>query len=125
MKSIYTDKLPMPKGPYSHAVLSNGMIFTSGQLPFYPGTEDMEIENLEVATKNCLLAIENIAKIEGKELKDCISIKVYLTDMNDYGLVNDVYKEMINFDDMPARTLVEVSKLPMGSKIEVEAIIKL
>lgn len=118
---VSTNKAPSAIGPYSQGIVSNNVIFTSGQLPINPENEKLIEGNIKEATKQCIENIKAILVEAGFTLKDIVKITIFITDMNNFGFVNEIYGEYFN-KHKPARTCVEVSKLPKNAEIEIEAI---
>ncbi len=118
---ISTDKAPMPVGAYSQAVKVNGFVFVSGQIPIDVTTGLLSSEGIHKETKIILYNIAAILEAAGSSLEKVIKFTVYLKDINDIKFVNDVLKEIYG-DSPPARSTVEVSKLPKDAKIEIETI---
>ena len=120
MKTINTKKAPQAIGPYSQAKVINSFIFTSGQIPLKPdGT--MVSGNFKL---ECIQVLDNVKAIlesSGSEMTNVIKLTVYLTDLSNFDILNSVFSEYFN-DSFPARSTVEVSKLPKNSRIEIEAI---
>jgi len=120
MTPIETKGAPLPSGPYSQAVLSGNTVYVSGQIPADPadgtipeGTEDQ----IRSAMRNLL----SILSAAGVEKGLVLRVNVYLTDMNDFALMNSVYKETFR-EPYPARTCIGVSTLPKGVKIMIDAV---
>ena len=120
MKTINTKKAPQAIGPYSQAKVINSFVFTSGQIPLKPdGT--MVSGNFKL---ECIQVLDNVKAIlesSGSEMTNIIKLTVYLTDLSNFDILNSVFSEYFN-DSFPARSTVEVSKLPKNSRIEIEAI---
>lgn len=119
-KQVGTMNAPEAIGPYSQAIRVGELIYTSGQLPI-----DMESGQLETdvkkATKAALKNLESILKAEGSDLSKVVKTTVFIQNMNDFGAINEVYATF--FEDVPpARSCVEVAKLPKGAVLEIEAI---
>ena len=120
MKTINTKKAPQAIGPYSQAKVINSFVFTSGQIPLKPdGT--MVSGNFKL---ECIQVLDNVKAIlesSGSEMTNVIKLTVYLTDLSNFDILNSIFSEYFN-DSFPARSTVEVSKLPKNSRIEIEAI---
>lgn len=117
---ISTDKAPQAIGPYSQGIKMGDMIFTSGQIPLNPSTGEL-ITEIKAATKQSLENVKAILEAAGSNLDKVIKVSVFLNDMNDFVRVNEVYAEYFK-DNKPARSCVEVARLPKDSVIEIEAI---
>lgn len=118
---LATDKAPGAVGPYSQGVKSGNIIYTSGQLPIDPATGELLKGDIQ---KEARLALENVKAVieEGNgKIEDIVKVTVFVTDINNFSLINEVYAEFFG-DHKPARSLIEVSKLPKGGDLEIEAI---
>jgi 2-iminobutanoate/2-iminopropanoate deaminase len=117
---ISTDKAPGAVGPYSQAISTGTMVFVSGQLPMDPATGQI-VEGIEQQTKMSLTNVKAILEAAGSSLDKVVKATVFITNMDDFPAVNKVYAEF--FTKLPpARACVEVSKLPRGANVEIEAI---
>lgn len=117
---ISTEKAPQAIGPYSQGIKFGNMVFTSGQIPINPATGEL-ITEIKEATKQSLENVKAILEEAGSSLDKVIKVGVFLNDMNDFAVVNEVYSEYFN-NNKPARSCVEVARLPKDSVIEIEAI---
>lgn len=120
MESINTKKAPAAVGPYVQGMVHDGLIFTSGQLPINPENGEL-VMDIEVAAKQSLTNVLEIVKEAGGKLENIIKVNIYVKDMNDFGKVNKVYEEFFG-SHKPARSCVEVARLPKDGVIEIEAI---
>ncbi|MBQ1227453.1 MAG: RidA family protein [Alistipes sp.] len=122
MKKIIASPLaPKAVGPYSQAVEANGTLYISGQLPIDASTGKMA-ETIEEQTRQSLTNLSYIAKEAGYELSDAVKVTVLLDDIADFAAMNGVYAQFFT-ENMPARVCYEVAKLPMGAKVEIDAIL--
>jgi 2-iminobutanoate/2-iminopropanoate deaminase len=122
LQKILTDKAPAPIGPYSQAVLVHEkMIFTAGQIPLDPSTGKIVDGDIEVQTRQVLKNLEAVLAAGGASLKSVVKTTVFLKDMNDFAAMNEVYAEFLNAA-APARSAVEVARLPRDVRVEIEAI---
>ena len=119
---VKTDKSPKAIGPYSQAVLINNFLFVSGQIPLDPKTMNIIDGNFEKQVSQCLNNIKGILSEQNIDLKNIVKLTVFLTDISNFSIVNNVFEFFFNDNYYPARSLVEVSKLPKDSNIEIEAI---
>lgn len=120
MRSVSTGSAPAAIGPYSQAVECNGAVFVSGQLPVDPMTGEMPDTPAEQARR----ALENVRAIvesSGCTMADCVKVTIYLTDLSAFAHVNEVYKEFFA-EPYPARSCIEVSAVPKGAMLEIDAI---
>lgn len=121
MKVIQTQKAPAAVGPYSQAIEVNGLIFTSGQLPIIPESGELINDDIKKATARSLENIKEILQEAGSSLDKVVKVNIFLKDMNDFSSVNEVYSKYFT-KNKPARSCVEVSKLPKDGIIEIEAV---
>lgn len=120
MESINTKKAPAAVGPYVQGMVHDGLIFTSGQLPINLENGEL-VSDIEAAAKQSLTNVLEIVKEAGGKLENIIKVNIYVKDMNDFGKVNKVYEEFFG-NHKPARSCVEVARLPKDGVIEIEAI---
>ncbi len=121
-KGIVTDKAPAAIGPYSQAIEADGFIFASGQIPIDPATGNIP-EGIEAQAKQALTNVSNLMKAAGLSMDNVIKTSVFIKDMNDFAKVNEIYATFFT-GDYPARSCVEVARLPKDVLIEVEVIAK-
>lgn len=122
MKTIIsTPKAPAAIGPYSQAVLVNGMLFTSGVIPIDPETNTLVQGDVEAQARQAIGNLKNLIEASGSSIEKVVKTTVFIKDMNDFGKINDIYKEFFT-SDFPARSCVEVARLPKDVLIEIEAI---
>ena len=119
---VNTDKAPGAIGPYSQGIKAGGFMFVSGQIPVDPTTGQVVSGGIAAQTKQALDNISAILKAENLKLGDVVKTTVFLMDMNDFQTVNQVYGEYFS-QDAPARSCVQVSKLPKDVLIEIEVIV--
>jgi len=118
---ISCNSAPFAIGPYSQAVKACNLIFVSGQIPIDPKTGEIEAKDIEGQTKQVLENIKNILTAAGSSLDKVVKTTVYLTDLSDYDCVNKTYGTFFQ-GSFPARAAVEVSRLPKGVGVEIEAV---
>ena len=120
MQTINTKNAPQAIGPYSQAKIVGNLVFTSGQIPLKPdGT--MVSDNFKL---ECIQVLDNIKEIlnaSGSSISNIIKLTVYLTDLSKFNILNNVFDKYFK-DSLPARSTLEVSKLPKDSRVEIEAI---
>jgi len=119
---MFTSKAPQPIGPYSQAILYDNLLFVSGQSPIDPETGKTNSTDVEGQTRQVLTNIRNIVEEAGCSLHDVLKVTAFLDDMNNFTAFNKVYEEFFN-TSKPARSCIQAGKLPMGWKVEVEAIV--
>jgi len=119
--AFQTDKAAITGGPYSQAIIHNGLIYTSGQGAIDPKTNQISLGTIEEESK---LTIENLRIIleeAGSSLDKVLKVTVHLLDMREYGRFNEVYKKFFE-KNLPARTCVQSAKLPFGVRVEIDVI---
>ena len=119
-KVISTTKAPAAIGPYSQAIEVNGMIFTSGMIPINPETGEI-VEGLQEQAKQALTNVKSLLESQGSGMGKIIKTTVFIKDMNNFAKINEVYATFFD-GDYPARSCVEVARLPKDVLIEIEAI---
>lgn len=117
---ISAQNAPAALGPYNHAIEANGFVFTSGQIGVDPASGEM-VPSLEGQTKQVFSNLQAVLQAAGCTLAHVVKCTVFLQDMNDFGTVNALYGEAFG-KDFPARSCVQVAKLPAGALVEIEAI---
>ena len=122
IKRINTEKAPAAIGPYSQGVAANQFLFVSGQLPIDPATGNMAAENVAAQAKQSLQNLSHILEEAGASLENVVKTTVFIQNMEDFGTINEVYAQFFRGDALPARSAVEVAKLPKGALVELEAI---
>lgn len=122
MKKHYIDTKEAPKaiGPYSQGIRTGNLVFTSGQLPINPETEDL-VSDIREATKQSLENVKAILATAGAAMSDIVKVTVFLRDMNDFAAMNEVYAAYFPTSP-PARSAVQVAKLPKDAVVEIEVI---
>lgn len=120
MKTVKTKNAPQAIGPYSQAVIANGFIFCSGQIGIDPKTGNLA-EGLENQTKQIIKNIEAVLKEAGLNLECIVKTTIFLTNINDFAKVNEIYGSFFT-NHNPARSTIAVAALPKGALIEIEAI---
>ena len=119
-KIISTDKAPAAIGPYSQAVEVNGLIYTSGMIPVVPQTGEI-VSGIEAQARQALTNVRSLLEAAGSSMDKVIKTTVFIKNMDDFAAVNEVYASFFS-GDFPARSCVEVARLPKDVLIEVEAI---
>ena len=121
---ISTTNAPQAIGPYSQAVKTKDLMFISGQIPLDPTTGNLVEGSIEDEANQVLKNLKSICEAAGYTLDDAVKITIFLTDLGNFSVVNDVMKEHFS-EPYPARATVEVSGLPLGVNVEIEAIISI
>ncbi|NLI71998.1 MAG: RidA family protein [Bacteroidales bacterium] len=120
-KIISSTHAPVAIGPYSQAVEANGTLYVSGQLPINPATGKIESSNIQEQTEQVLKNIEAVLTEAGYTFQDVVKSTVFLSDIANFGGMNDVYKKYYQ-TECPARSAFAVKDLPMGALVEIETI---
>ena len=115
---------PDAVGPYSHAVKSGGLLFCSGQVPLDPSTGKLVEGSIGDQTRRCLENLSVVAAAAGASLHDAVRMGIYVTDMGTFAEVNEAYGGFFG-DGPPARSTVGVASLPLGARVEIDAVIAL
>ncbi len=120
---IHTDKAPGAIGPYSQGVVSmtGKLLFTAGQIPFDPETGALAGEDIKTQTEQALKNVQAVVEAGGSDLNHVLKTTVFLENMNDFAVMNEVYASFFK-DNPPARSAVEVSRLPKEVLIEIECV---
>ncbi len=121
MKALSTEKAPAAIGPYSQAIEANGMVFVSGQLPIDPATGTFPEGGIKEQTRQSLLNAQAILQSAGLDLKNVVKTTVLLSDIANFGPMNEVYAEFFS-QPYPARSAFAVRDLPKGALVEIECI---
>ncbi len=120
-KIISTKNAPQAIGPYSQAVQYDNLLFISGQIPIEPKTGKIMIGSIKEQANKVLENLKNILIASGSSLNNVLRTTIYLTNLEDYSEVNEIYALFFS-DSQPARSTVQVSRLPLGAQIEIDAI---
>lgn len=118
---IFTPQAPEPIGPYSQAILADGVAFCSGQVPIDPATGELVAGDVTAQTERVLLNLKAVLTAAGKDFDDVVKTTIYLVDMGDFAAVNAVYGKYFG-DSKPARSTVAVAALPRGARIEIDCV---
>jgi 2-iminobutanoate/2-iminopropanoate deaminase len=121
-KTVTADGAPDAVGPYTHAVVSNGLVFCSGQVPLDPNTGKLVEGSIGDQTRRCLENLAVVAAAAGAQLSDAVRMGIYVTDMGTFKDVNEAYGTYFETDP-PARSTIAVSALPLGAQVEIDAVI--
>ncbi|HBK70981.1 MAG TPA: reactive intermediate/imine deaminase [Flavobacteriaceae bacterium] len=121
-KIITTSKAPAPIGPYNQAVLTNNMLFTSGQIAFDPETGKLVLDNINVETKQVMENLKAVLTEAEMTFENVVKTSIFIADMNDFGAINEVYGSYFNNETAPARETVQVACLPKNVNVEISMI---
>lgn len=118
---IKTEKAPAAIGPYSQAVKAGGFIFLSGQIPLDPVSGNIVEGGIKEQTERVMKNLDAVLKEAGADMESVVKTTIYLTNLSDFTVVNEIYGNYFK-ENPPARATVEVSNLPKGVEVEIEAI---
>jgi len=121
MQTVHTDNAPAAIGPYSQAIVANGFVFTAGQVPFDPVSMQLVEGDIAVQTEQVMRNLTAILRQAGADLNTVVKTTVFLRDMNDFAAMNEVYGRHFG-DHKPARSTVQVARLPRDAGVEIEAV---
>ena len=119
---VYIKNAPDPVGPYSQAILTNNTLFISGQVALDPNTGNMINSSIEEETIQVMNNLKAILNKVGFDFSNVIKSTIYLSDMDNFSKVNEVYGSFFNKDYVPSRVTVEVSRLPKDANVEIDMI---
>ncbi|MBS6821544.1 MAG: RidA family protein [Roseburia sp.] len=122
-KIISTPKAPAAIGPYSQAIEVNGLLFTSGVIPIVPSTGELVEGDIEVQAEQAIGNLAALIEAAGAKIENTIKTTVFIKNMDDFTKVNEIYAKYFT-TDFPARSCVEVARLPKDVLIEIEAIVE-
>ena len=120
MEKVYTNTAPDAIGPYSQAVVSNGMVYTSGQIAINPASGNVEADTIEGQTEQIMKNLGEVLKASGASFETAVKTTCFLADMGDFAKFNEIYGKY--FTSKPARSCVAVKQLPNNVLAEVEVI---
>ena len=120
---IKTDSAPDPVGPYNQAIKAGNFIYCSGQIAINPNTNKIDfLGDIKVETTQVLNNLKAVLTASGASLEDVIKTTIFLTDLNNFQIVNEIHSEFFQNEPSPARACVEVSSLPKGVLIEIDCV---
>ncbi|WP_400193095.1 RidA family protein [Hymenobacter sp. B81] len=121
MNALHHPDAPQAVGPYAQAIVAGGLVFCSGQTPLVPATMQIEARTIEEQTRQALHNLATVLSAAGLGLPDIVKTTVFLKNFADFGRMNAVYAEVFG-EHRPARSTVEVSRLPLDALVEIECI---
>ena len=124
IETVHTDKAPAAIGPYSQGIVANGLLFTAGQIAIDPVTGQVVSGGVAAQTERALANVGAIIESVGAKWSDVVKTTVFLQDMNDFPVVNEVYARVMG-TARPARSTVQVAGLPRGVLVEIDAVVAL
>ena len=119
---INTSNAPKPIGPYNQAVISGDLMFISGQVAFDPNTDELVLDDIQTETKQVMENLKSILEEANLSFNSVVKTTIFLSDMNDFQQVNEVYGSYFSNNQAPARETVEVSRLPKDVNVEISMI---
>lgn len=120
-RAVHTDGAPAALGPYSQAIVAGGFVYTAGQIPLDPDSGELVEGGVEVQAERVLENLGAILAAAGSSFSKVVKTTVFLSDMDDYAAVNEIYARYFR-EPYPARSAVQVARLPRGVRLEIEAI---
>ncbi len=120
--AVVSDKAPAAIGPYSQAVKVNGMVYTSGVIPLDPSTGDIVGDDISAQAERVFQSLSALLEDAGASMSSVVKTTCFLQDLNDFATFNEIYARYFNGEITPARSTVQVAKLPKGVLVEVEAV---
>ena len=129
-RTVSAPDAPAAVGAYSHGVVSNGLLFCSGQVPLDPETGKLIEGDVGAQTTRCLESLAAVCRAAGADIADAVRLTIYLTDLpGDWGAVNEAYESFLGAhasrDDPPARAAIGVAALPKEARVEIDAVVAL
>ncbi len=121
-KVIETTEAPAPIGPYNQAILVDNTLYASGQIALNPETMELVNEDIQAETTQVMKNLSEVLKAAGMDFTNVVKATIYLADMGDFSLVNEVYGGYFNDDEAPARETVQVAQLPKNVRVEISVI---
>jgi 2-iminobutanoate/2-iminopropanoate deaminase len=119
---IHTANAPAPIGPYSQAIVANGVLYTSGQIAIVPESGALLIEEIRAETEQVMENVKAVVEAAGYTLNDVVKASIFLSNMDDFPLVNEVYGRYFSGEAPPARETVQVARLPKSVNVEISVI---
>ncbi|WP_196890343.1 RidA family protein [Aureivirga marina] len=121
-KIIHTDKAPAPIGPYNQAVLAGNTLYTSGQIAINPETGELVMGSIEIETKQVMENMKAVLEAAGLTFENVVKTSIFISDMNNFQRINEVYATYFDESAAPARETVEVACLPKSVNVEISMI---
>ena len=123
MKKIFNTKnAPAPLGPYNQGVMAGNMFFTSGQIAINPENGDLVIDNIKDETRQVMENLKSVLSSANIDFENVVKSSIFISSMEDFNDINDVYGSYFNASNAPARETVQVTKLPKGVNVEISMI---
>lgn len=122
IKAVVSNHAPAAIGPYSQAIAVNGMVYTSGVIPIDPATKEIDGNDITSQAERVLTSLSALLEDAGSSMNLVIKTTCFLQDLGDFSTFNEIYARYFTGESAPARSTVQVAKLPMGVLVEVEAV---
>jgi len=119
---VSSSKAPAAIGPYSQAIVANGLVYTAGVVPLDPETRAVAGDDIRTQAERVLTSLSGLLEDAGSSLANAVKTTCFLQDLADFPIFNEVYATFFDGDAAPARSTVEVAKLPMGVLVEIECV---
>lgn len=120
---INTDNAPAAVGAYSQGIISNGFVFTAGQIALDPATKQLVSDDIDAQTHQVMKNLQAVVEAGGSSMAQLVKVTIFLADINDFQTVNSIYATYLPDDaPKPARSAFQVGQLPLGARVEIEAI---
>jgi len=120
--SVSSSKAPAAIGPYSQAIIANGLVYTAGVIPLDPETKAVAGDDIRTQAERVLTSLSGLLEDAGSSMANAIKTTCFLQDLADFPIFNEVYATFFDGEPAPARSTVEVAKLPMGVLVEIECV---
>ena len=124
LEQVHSNAAPQAIGPYSQAIKAGSMVFLSGQIPLNPETMELVADDVAAQTHQVFKNLIAVAEAAGGGLANTVKLTIYLTDLGDFAVVNEIMAGYFN-EPYPARATIQVSALPKGSAVEIDAVLAL
>jgi len=124
LQAIHTENAPKAVGAYSQAILCQGMLYTSGQIGLIPATGEMIGDDVASQAKQVVKNLSAVIHQAGSQLNQIVKVTIFLEDMNDFAVVNQIYAEWLG-EHKPARSTVAVAALPLAAKVEMDCVVNI
>lgn len=124
LQQVHSDSAPAAIGPYSQAITSGSLVFLSGQIPLDPKSMEIVSDDVAAQTHQVFRNLIAVAEAAGGNLSNAVKLTIYVTDLGDFATVNEIMAEYFS-EPYPARATIQVSALPKGSAVEIDAVLAL
>jgi len=121
-KIIITPNAPAPIGPYNQAILVGNTLYTSGQIAINPANGELVLDDIKTETKQVMENLKAVLKAASMTFDDVVKTSIFISDMNNFGEINEIYGSYLNEENAPARETVQVAKLPKNVNVEISMI---